>query len=69
MKRLCEATGLQGHHNMPIILFVTAATQLFETGIDEQLTMQHIDHSTTAGTRSYKRIGEKLRSVTSDVHA
>ena len=29
--------------------------------------MQHTGHSTTAGVRSYKRIGEKLRCVTSDV--
>ena len=29
--------------------------------------MQRTGHSTTAGMRSYKRIGEKLRCVTSDV--
>ena len=59
-------TGLQGHFTIHS-LRATAATKLFEAGIDEQLIMQRTGHSTTAGVRSYKRVGEKLRSITSDV--
>ena len=66
VKRLCEAAGLQEHYTNHF-LHATAATRLFEAGVDEQLIMQHTGHSTTAAVRSYKRIGEKLRCVTSDV--
>ena len=48
-------------------LRATAATRLFEAGVDEQLIMQRTGHLTTAGVRSYKRVGENLRSITSDV--
>ena len=66
VKRMCEAAGLQGHFTNHS-LRATAATRLFEAGVDEQLIMQRTGHSTTAGVRSYKRVGEKLRSVTSNV--
>ena len=66
VKRLCESAGLQGHYTNHS-LRATAATRLFEAGIDEQLIMQRTGHSTTAGVRSYKRVGEKLRSITSDM--
>ena len=66
VKHLCDAAGLQGHYTNHS-LRATAATRLFEAGVNEQLIMQRTRHSTTAGMRSYKRIGEKLRWVTSDV--
>ena len=66
VKRLCTSAGLQGHFTNHS-LRATAATRLFEAGVDEQLIMQRTGHSTTAGVRSYKRVGEKLCSVTSDV--
>ena len=66
VKRLCESAGLQGHYTNHS-LRATAATRLFEAGVNEQLIMQRTGHSTTAGVRSYKRVGEKLRSITSDV--
>ena len=66
VKRLCTSAGLQGHFTNHS-LRATAATRLFEAGVDEQLIMQRTGQSTTAGVRSYKRVGEKLRSVTSDV--
>ena len=34
--------------------------------LDEQLIMQRTGHSSNA-VRAYKRVGEKLRTVTSDV--
>ena len=36
-------------------LHATAATQLFENHVDEQLIMQHTGHSTTSGVRSCRR--------------
>ena len=66
VKRLCTSAGLQGRFTNHS-LRATAATRLFEAGVDEQLIMQRTGHSTTAGVRSHKRIGEKIRSVTSDV--
>ena len=61
MKRLYEAVGLQGHYTNHS-LRATAATRIFEAGVDKQLIIKGTGHSTTAGVRSYKRIGEKLTS-------
>ena len=66
VKRLCQEAGLTGHFTNHS-LRSTAATRLFEAGVDEQLIMLRTGHSTTSGVRSYKRVGEKLRSITSDV--
>ena len=66
VKRLCASAGLQGHFTNHS-LRATAATRLFEAGVDEQLIMQRTGHSTTAGICSYKQVGEKLHSITSDV--
>ena len=40
--------------------------RLFEAKVDEQLIMQRMGYSSNA-VRSYKRVGEKFRTVTSDV--
>ena len=66
VKRLCASAGLQGHFTNHS-LRATAATRLFKAGVDEQLIMQRTGHSTTAGVCSYKRVGEKLCSITSEV--
>ena len=66
VKRICQAAGIDGHFTNHS-LRATAATRLFEAGVDEQLIMQRTGHSTCSGVRSYKRVGEKLRAVTSDV--
>lgn len=66
VKTLCQQAGVDGHYTNHS-LRATAATRLFEAKVDEQLIMQRTGHSTTAGVRSYKRIGEKLKTVTSDV--
>ena len=65
VRKMCEIAGLQGHYTNHS-LCATAATRLFEAGTDEQLIMQRTGHSTTAGVRSYKSVGEKLRATTSD---
>ena len=66
MKRLCEKAGMSGYFTNHL-LRATATTSLLENNVDEQLIMQYTGHSTTSGVRSYKRIGEKLKAITSDV--
>ena len=62
---LFKSAGIAGYYTNHS-LKATTATRLFEAGVDEQLIMQRTRHSNTA-VRSYKRIGEKLRPLTSDV--
>ena len=62
---LFKSTGIDGYY-INHSLKATAATPLFEAGVDEQLIMQRTGHSNTA-VMSYKRIGEKLQPLTSDV--
>ena len=66
VKRLCQAAQIEGpftNHS----LRATAATRLFEANVNEKLIMQQTGHSTTSGVRSYEHVGEKLKTVTSDV--
>ena len=63
--RLCESAGFNGHFTNHS-LCATTATRFFEAKVDKQLIMQQTGHTSTA-VRSYKRVGEKLRAVTSDV--
>ena len=48
-------------------LDATATTRLFEKNADEQLIMQCTGHLNTSGVRPYKRDGEELKTITSDV--
>ena len=66
VKRLCEKAGLSGYFTNHS-LRATCTTRLFENNVDEQLIMQRTGHSTTSGVCLYKRIGEKLKAITSDV--
>ena len=61
---LFKAAGIEGHYTNHL-LRATGATRLFEAQVDEQLIMQRTGDTSTA-VRSYKRIGQKLKSVTSD---
>ena len=64
--RLCEQAGLEGfftNHS----LRTSAATRLFDAGVDEQLIMLRTGHRSTAGVRSYKRTTETLKKKTSQV--
>ena len=57
VKRLCVAAGIPGfktNHS----LRVTNATQLFQSGVDEQLVMGSTGHRSIDGVRTYKRISE-----------
>ena len=62
---LFKAAGIPGHFTNHSLI-VTSATRLFKAHVDEQLIMQRTGHSSTA-VRVYKRIGEKLKPLTSDV--
>ena len=48
------------------LLRATTAMRLFGAKIDEQLIMQRTGH-TSGAVRTYKRVGEKLRTETSDI--
>ena len=66
VKRLCASVGVTGHFSNHS-LRATAATRLFEAGVDEQLIMSRTGHRSCDGVRSYKRQTEQLKKVTSDV--
>ena len=54
MKRLCDSVGIEGfitNHS----LRATAATRLYESGVNEQLIMERTGHRSLEGIRSYKR--------------
>ena len=40
---------------------------MFDAGVDEQLIMYRTGHSSSEGVRSYKRVTENLKEMTSDV--
>ena len=56
-------TGYYTNHSMR----VSAASCLFDSGVDEQAIMSVTGHSSTDGVRCYKRMSEKLKELTSDV--
>ena len=60
---MCKSTKFDGYFTNHSIR-ATIATRLFEANVDEQLIMQRTIHTSSA-VRSYKRIDEKLRGVTS----
>ena len=54
MSRVCSLAGIDGfktNHS----LRVTAATRLFQAGVDEQLIMKRTGHCSIDGVRTYKR--------------
>ena len=46
-------------------LRTTAATRLFDAGVDEQLIMKRTGHRSVAGVCSYKRVTDNLNMLTS----
>ena len=54
VKRLCEKAGIEGYKTNHS-LRVTTATQLYQSGADEQLIMERTGHRSTDGVRAYKR--------------
>ena len=66
VSRLFEEARVTGHFtNHP--LRATAATRMFDAGIDEQFIMHRTRHSSSVGVCSYKRITDSLKEKTSGV--
>lgn len=66
MRRLCSQAGVSGYitnHS----LRVTAATRLFQKGVDEQLIMARTGHRSTDGIRTYKRVSADQQKALSDI--
>lgn len=64
--RLCTAAGIEGfktNHS----LRATAATRLYESGVDEQMVMEVTGHRSLEGVRSYKRTSAHQQQALSDI--
>ena len=59
--RLCSAAGIQGFRTNHS-LCATAATRLYQAGVDEQLIMETTGHRSLEGVRSYKRTSEDQKT-------
>ena len=66
LTNLFRDAGIEGHFTNHS-LRATAATRMFDAGVDEQLIMSRTGHSSTVGVRSYKRITSSLKEKTSNV--
>ena len=66
VSRMCKAAGVGGfktNHS----LRATAATRLYQAGIDEQLIMEKTGHHSLEGVRSYKRTNNEQHENLSDI--
>ena len=68
VSRLCNLAGLQGFYTNNS-LRATAATRLYNSGVDEQLVMETTGHISLEGVRSYKRTSSEQREALSDILA
>ena len=62
---LCKEAGISGfktNHS----LRATAATRLYQSGIDEQLVMERTGHRSLEGVRNYKRTSDQQREALSE---
>ena len=64
--RLMKSANFTGYY-INHSLRVSAATQLFNSGVDEQAIVSVTGHFSTDGVRAYKQMSEKLNKLTSDV--
>ena len=64
--RLMKNAGYTGYYTNHS-LRMSAASRLYDSGVDEQAIMSVTGHSSTDGVRCYKRMSEKLKELTSDV--
>ena len=66
MSRVCSLAGIDGfktNHS----LRVTAATRLFQAGVDEQLIMKRTGHRSIDGVRTYKRVSQQQEENLSSI--
>lgn len=66
ISRLCKSAGIGGYKTNHS-LRATAATRLYESGVDEQMVMEVTGHRSLEGVRSYKRTSGLQRKVLSDI--
>ena len=59
----CGIGGFKTNHS----LCATAATQLYQAGLDEQLIMETTGHQSLDGVRNYKRTSVEQQQVVSDI--
>lgn len=64
--RLCETAGIDGYKTNHS-LRVTAATRLFQAGVDEQLIMKQTGHRSLEGVRIYKQTSETQNEEVSSI--
>jgi len=65
-KRLWESIGREGFITNPS-LRATAATRLYEAGVNEQSIMERTGHKSLEGVRSYKRTTAQQKQSVSDI--
>ena len=61
--RMCSLGGVGGYRTIR----ATAATRLYQAGVDEQLIMEKTGHRSTEGARSYKHTSEQQLQQLSDI--
>ena len=66
VNRLCKSASIDGYKTNHS-LRVTAATRLFQQGVDEQLIMLRAGHRSIDGVRTYKRVSKDQQQVLSNV--
>ena len=66
VRRLCKSADINGFKTNDS-LRVTAATQLFQSGTDEQLIMDRTGHYSIDGIRAYKRVSEEQEKEVSSI--
>ena len=66
VNRLCKSASIDGYKTNHS-LRVTAATRLFQQGVDEQLIMLRTGHRSIDGVRTYKRVSKDQQQVLSNV--
>ncbi len=64
--RLCSAAGIEGYKTNHS-LRVTAATRLYQAGVDEQLIMKRTGHRSIEGVRIYKRVSDEQEQAVSAI--
>ena len=63
---MCERDGINGFKTNHL-LRASAATRLFNEGVDEQLIMERTGHHSIDGVRNYKRTSNDQLIAISDV--
>jgi hypothetical protein len=63
---MCKKAGIDGYKTNHS-LRATAATRLYQSGVDEQLVMERTGHRSIEGIRSYKRTSDTQREALSDI--